>query len=150
MSQLRIMGMEERQKPEETHPHLPELKQYSNYLLWKQAQFSNERKYLNWIQIAIAVITVGFLVERLDLGANSDVLTSGLRGGAPNLNLWIPLAFFLLGGIVILIATGEYYLDRRRINQIHPESNTRLDVLILSVLTFLLVIAAVFFVLGLA
>lgn len=142
------METEKRQKPEEAHPHLPELKKYSNYLLWKQAQFSNERKYLNWIQIAIAVITVGFLVERFELVEKQNLVAGGLAGGSAAA-FWIPLAFFFLGGVIILIATGEYYLDRRRINQIHPESTTRVDVLIMSVLTFLIVIAAAFFILGL-
>ncbi len=141
---------EERQKPEETHPHLPELKNYSNYLLWKQAQFSNERKFLNWIQIAIAVITVGFFVERLGLAEQSKTVIESSGITTSNLlSFWMPLTFFILGGIIILVATGEYYLDRQRINQIQAESTTRLDVLIISVLTLLLVIATVFLLIGL-
>lgn len=140
----------EREKPEETHPHLPELKKYSNYLLWKQAQFGNERKFLNWIQIAIAVITVGFFVERLGLEEQSNAVfgSSGITTSSL-LSFWMPLTFFILGGIIILVATGEYYLDRRRINQIQAESTTRLDVLIISVLTLLLIIATVFLLIGL-
>lgn len=139
----------ERQKPEETHPHLPELEKYSNYLLWKQAQFNNERKFLNWIQIAIAVITVGFFVERLGISKQShEVNVSGIASSSL-LSFWMPLTFFILGGIIIVVATGEYYLDRRRINQIQPESTTRLDVLIISVLTLLLIIATVFLLIGL-
>lgn len=141
------MKTEERQEPEETHPHLPELKQYSNYLLWKQAQFSNERKFLNWIQIAIAVITVGFFVERLGLSETSELSLGSTTSTV--ITFWMPLTFFILGGIIILVATGEYYLDRRRINQIQAESTTRLDVLIISVLTLLLVIATVFMLVGL-
>lgn len=143
------MSKDERKQPEQTHPHLPELKQYSNYLLWKQAQFSNERKFLNWIQIAIAVITVGFLVERLGLSKSTEsvigvlgITTTGV------ITFWMPLTFFILGGIIIVVATGEYYLDRKRINQIQAESTTRLDVLIISVLTLLLVIATVFMLIG--
>jgi uncharacterized membrane protein YidH (DUF202 family) len=144
------METDERQEPEETHPHLPELKQYSNYLLWKQAQFSNERKFLNWIQIAIAVITVGFFVNRLGLSDSSESIFANLGiTTSAVISFWMPLTFFILGGIIILVATGEYYLDRRRINQIQAESTTRLDVLIISVLTLLLVIATVFMLVGL-
>lgn len=144
------MENKERQKPEETHPHLPELKEYSNYLLWKQAQFSNERKFLNWIQIAIAVITVGFLVERLGLTGNTGTVSGdAVISSSYIMSFWMPLAFFILGGIIVLVATGEYFLDRRRINQIQAESTTRLDVLIVSVLILLLVIATIFLLVGL-
>lgn len=98
-----MRGNKERQKPEKTHPHLPELKEYSNYLLWKQSQFGNESKFLNWIQIAIVVITVGFFVERLGLQEQtkavidtSGITTSGL------LSFWMPLTFFILGGLLFL------------------------------------------------
>lgn len=116
---------------------------YDRYLAWKSAHLHNERKFLTWVRVSIALIALGFIVERFNLylatirGAQGDAAAT-----VPGYITLLALAFFLLGAMIILIATREFFLDRRRINGMASESTLLLDVLILAVLVFLLGVSA--------
>ena len=105
------------QDPEEyTHEEMPgreELEDYQTYLIWKNDHINNERKLLSWIRTSIALITLGFIVERLELFLqNSASSNNGMPALPPHFHL-VTIAFFALGGIMIVIASREFFLDRQ-------------------------------------
>lgn len=115
---------------------------YDRFLAWKSAHLHNERKFLSWIRTSIALITLGFIVERFSLYL-ATISAYPADGGMkePDYITLLGLAFFFLGALIILVATWEFFADRRRINGKRSESTLILDVLILAVLVFLMAVS---------
>ena len=137
---------ENRASPKNAPPvqRLPEM-DYRTYLIWKSDHINNERKFLAWIRTSLALITLGFIVQRFDLFLLSSM--SEAMDKAPELPAYvriIPVFFFGLGGIMLAVATMEFFKDRRRINRRLPESTLQLDILILCTLAFLIFVTGVF------
>ncbi|MCF7805084.1 MAG: DUF202 domain-containing protein [Candidatus Marinimicrobia bacterium] len=119
---------------------------YQTYLIWKTGHINNERKYLAWIRASIGLFTLGFIVERIELFLKNSAAreVADHFTDLPFSNMVIPLVFFALGGLIIIIATLEFFVDRRRLNEMEEESTRRLDVLIVSTLILLVVVAVLF------
>jgi len=120
---------------------------YSTYLMWKNNHINNERKLLAWIRTSIGLLTLGFIIERIEFFLQSTGQNTRFMDSLPELPPYfhlVAIAFFALGGIIIGIATWEFFLDRKRINRITKESNFRLDVLITVTLILLILVAVIF------
>jgi len=140
------MANEKAQSHRKKESELQEMHNYSTYLVWKNGHINNERKYLAWIRTSIGLFTLGFIVERIelflrDLGAGEDQFHFN---NLPLSHKIIPIVFFALGGIIIIIATWEFFLDRHRLNEMEQESTLRLDVLVVSTLILLVIVAVLF------
>jgi len=125
----------------------PELSDWQRGMLYQnlqRSQLSNERNLLNWIRTSVAFITLGFVVERFHLllhaaGVPSAAASSGL------LRTWVPLVLFLLGGLVIVLGTWEYFRVRRELVLGDWVGTTLLrDALIVAALVFLVVVLVIF------
>lgn len=117
-------------------------KEWRRRMLFHQhirTDLSNERKYLGWLRVSLGLITLGFVVERLDLflARASDLPPTGID---PVL-LWAPLAIFGLGGVTIAIATWEFFADRRRIAAEQTRGSRLLVALVLTTLVSVVAIA---------
>ncbi|MDO1527900.1 DUF202 domain-containing protein [Fulvimonas sp. R45] len=77
---------------------------------------ANERTYLAWIRTAVSLMGFGFLIERFDVflvySTRGAVLKTGLHLHASE---WLGLGMILLGGVLILLATRDYYRNSRLI-----------------------------------
>jgi uncharacterized membrane protein YidH (DUF202 family) len=112
-----------------------------------RTELSNERKYLGWLRVSLGLVTLGFVVERLDL-----FLADASGGPPPDLAavlLWAPLAIFGLGGLTIAVATWEFFADRGRIRALQPRRSRLLIALVLVTLVSVVVIAVLLWLPGL-
>lgn len=78
---------------------------------------ANERTYLAWVRTALAVVALGFLLERFDIFLASLHETSEHFGGTHRLRLteWIglvPIAF----GIALIFSTIRFAIQRHEIS----------------------------------
>ena len=132
------------EKNRRAHFQLHEM-DYQTYLIWKSDHINNERKYLAWIRTSLALITLGFVVQRFDLFLHAGIAAAaGDIPRFPDYVRIIPVVFFALGGIMLTVSTLEFFKDRRRINQRLPESTLQIDILILCTLVFLITVTVVF------
>ena len=126
------------------YPH-PGDQEYQTYLIWKSAHISNERKFLAWIRTSLGLLTLGFIVERFGLLLYSNI--NGTAQGHAHLPSYfsvITVSFFVLGGIMLGVATIEFFRDRKRINHEIEESTFTLDILIFCTLIFLAIVSVAF------
>ncbi|MFZ1863526.1 MAG: DUF202 domain-containing protein [Polyangiales bacterium] len=99
----------------------------------------NERKYLGWLRVSLGMITLGFVVERLDLFL---ARTAGLPPPqVQGVLLWAPLVIYGLGCVTIAGATWEFFTDRKRIATEQPRGSSVLLALILMTLGCVVLIA---------
>jgi len=119
---------------------------YRTYLVWKNAHITNERKFLAWVRVSIALVTLGFIVQRFDIFLNSMVGTNfkGRLDEVHHVYEQIPLVFFILGAVIIAVATVEFFVDRRRINKSAKNTSIVLDVLIICLLVFIVIVIGAF------
>jgi hypothetical protein len=58
---------------------------------------------------------------------------------------WVPIFFFLLGGLIVVLGSTEYFRVRTQILQGREEKNSRLrDSLVVLTLVFLLAVSVIF------
>jgi|GEM_PF-5391735 len=106
----------------------------------KRTELTNERKFIAWVRLSLAVVTLGFIVKRLELFLMS-------RGGVgwqesiPNAALWIPPFFYITGAIIMIFATLEFFRDRRRIRTGDTNTSVLLDTLIVLLLLAIVSVA---------
>jgi uncharacterized membrane protein YidH (DUF202 family) len=106
----------------------------------------NERKYLGWLRVSLGMITLGFVVERLDLFLDK---TTGLTPTeVRRVLLWAPLLIYGMGCITIAAATWDFFADRKRIADEQPRNSRILVGLVLATLVCLLLIAVLLWVPG--
>lgn len=108
----------------------------------ERTRLSNERTFLAWVRTSLALITLGFVVQRFDL-----FLRGAGDGSAelPALATWVPVLFFVLGGVIIALGTLEFFRARRTISREvggHPGGIR--GALIVTTLVFLLVVSFIF------
>lgn len=104
-----------------------------------RTRLSNERKYLGWLRLSLGMVTLGFVVERLDLllARIKDMGTQKL----PGMLLWAPSVLYVMGVVTICIATWEYFADRRQNMAEESRESRLLYILILLILIFVVFIA---------
>lgn len=104
---------------------------------------ANERTFLAWVRTAIAVMAVGFLVERFDLFMSAIASSSSrtVTSRTPQFANEVALAFILLGVAMVVIATVRFFRIAREID--------REDVVHSAGSLFDLVLAALLLLLGL-
>lgn len=132
------------EKRSASHPSLPgnDAAEWRRSVLYHQkvrTSLGNERKYLGWVRTSLAMVTLGFVVERLDLflaralGQSPVELTPLLR--------WAPLLVFAVGAVMIVVATWEFFADRKRIGEGKSRASRLLDALVWLTLAAIVVLA---------
>lgn len=107
-------------------------------------KLANQRTFLAWVRTSLALITLGFVVQRFDLLVAQALNTGGLSVRSPLFD-WVPVLFFVLGGLIVTLGAWDYFRRRGDIAQGRPTSTSRLrDVLVIATLIFLLVVSALF------
>lgn len=127
--------------------HLSE-EQWRNWMIyhnWKRTALTNERKFIAWMQSGLTLVTLGFIVERVELflhqaGGRSETAAAIY----PSIASWIPPLFFVLGGVVIVFGTLDFFGDRRRIRTGDMARSNLLDSLVVATLVVLVLSALVF------
>jgi putative membrane protein len=106
----------------------------------------NERKYLGWLRVSLGLITLGFVVERLDLflAKTAGLPTSEVRG----VLIWAPLVIYSMGCVTIAAATWDFFADRKHIAAERTRSSRVLVGLVLMTLVCVLLIAILLWVPG--
>ena len=107
----------------------------------ERTDLTNERTFLAWVRTSLALIALGFLVERFQL-----VLAAPAGGQPlPRLVAWVPILFFVLGGGIIALGAWEYFRVRREIRRERPVGSRLIrDGLMAATLIFLLGVCAIF------
>lgn len=107
-------------------------------------KLSNQRTFLAWVRTSLALITLGFVVQRFDLLLARTGDTDGLSG-RPQLFDWVPVLFFILGGLIVALGAWDFFRLRRDIDRGRSSLRSRLrDLLVVATLLFLLVVSALF------
>ncbi len=95
-----------------------ELTDWQRAMLFQNVQrtrLSNERNFLNWVRASLAFITLGFVMHRFELFVKQ---TAPANASEPSgILVWIPLLFFLLGGVLVALGTWEFFRVRKEINE---------------------------------
>lgn len=73
---------------------------------------ANERTLLAWIRTGIALISIGLVVER----AGALVASTPIKAGSTSSSELFGLGLALLGTLTLLIGTGQFFRNRRRIS----------------------------------
>ncbi len=108
-----------------------------------RTRLANERTLLAWLRTSLALITVGFVVQRFDLLLSQQ--TAHDLPWMPFLMTWVPLLFFTLGGIIVTLSTWEFFRNQREIHSQNEMRRGRVrDALILTALLFLLAVTVIF------
>lgn len=109
------------------------------YHNWKRTSLSNERKLIAWLRTSLTLVTLGFIVERIELFLSETGRVSGTPTGAiPSIAGWIPPLFFVLGAAVTVFGTLDFFGDRRRIRLGDMARSNLLDALVIA--TFIVVV----------
>lgn len=108
----------------------------------ERTRLSNERNFLNWVRTSLALITLGFIVQRFGMmvrGDDAAVAMSSL------VTFWVPLLFFVLGALMVALGTWEFFRVRKEINQGRWYGLAWLrDALIVVTLVFMLIVLLIF------
>lgn len=100
---------------------------------------SNERAFIGWLRLGIALVSLGFVVERLDL------FLARMQGGSPppvtSLMTWAPLAIYGMGSGTLVIATSKFFIDKARIESEAPLHRRTIVGLVLIALATMVLIA---------
>ncbi len=102
------------------------------YLQRVRTSLGNERKYLGWLRVSLGMITLGFVVERLDLLLARATGVPPARV-SPALT-WAPLLIFGIGVVTVGVATWEFFSDRKRITNEQSRGSRLLVALVLMIL----------------
>jgi putative membrane protein len=89
---------------------------------------ANERTYLAWVRTALAIIGLGFLLERFDLFLASLAHSAGGQSTtAMHLRTteWVGLILIAFGTLMIFLATLRFIQYRREITSAQPFSYHR-------------------------
>lgn len=124
----------------------PELTDWQYAMLFQNVQrtrLSNERNFLNWVRASLALITLGFIIQRFEI-----LVRSALQSAAPlssTMLFWVPLVFFALGGAMVALGTWEFFRVRKEVNENRWVGLPLIrDLLIVTLLVSLLVVLGVF------
>jgi len=110
----------------------------------ERTDLSNERTLLAWVRTSLALITLGFVVERFDLFL-AKLTGSEQAPTLPEMVRWLPVVFFALGGVIIALAAWEFFRNRVRIHYGRPSNRLELrDAMILVIVGFVLVVSVLF------
>lgn len=106
-----------------------------------QQHLANERTYLAWIRTSITIIGLGFLSTNLVLGMTADSL-------AHMVAVIAGIGSIVLGGGTMALATCDFFIRRKSINNASFRSSTRLvwivtGALCLTIILFVVLIIAV-------
>jgi putative membrane protein len=105
----------------------------------KRSRLSSERNYLSWLRVSLGLITLGFVVERLELFLARFQGTSAQK--LPELFLCAPYVIYFMGIVTICVATWEFFADRREIMMEERRERRLMLVLIVLILMFIVFIA---------
>ena len=117
--------------------------EWESKVLYQQetsTKLMNERKYLSWVRVSLSLITLAFVVERVDLflARSSQTMPQPQVHGVL---FWAPLLIYALGSITIAIATWEFFADRKRIAKAQSPGSSLLAALIVMTLLTVVLIA---------
>lgn len=78
---------------------------------------ANERTFLAWVRTAIAIMALGFLVEKFDLFLRIAAMqTPGVRVSATPVSSLAGLGIIAFGAVLILISLWRFHDTGRRID----------------------------------
>jgi putative membrane protein len=131
--------------PEDRHDISPDAwREWMLFHTHQRNKLSNERTFLAWVRTSLALITLGFVVQRFDLLVAGTVNSDVLSARAPLFD-WVPVLFFVLGGLIVLLGAWSFFRRRHDIARGRSSLNSRLrDFLVVATLAFLLVVSALF------
>lgn len=122
--------------------------QWRNWMIyhnWKRTSLTNERKFIAWMQSGLTLVTLGFIVDRVELFLHQAGARPETAAGIyPSIVGWIPPLFFVLGGVVSVFGTLDFFGDRRRIRSGDMARSNLLNSLVVATLIVLVLSAFVF------
>lgn len=130
------------QDPPDTRKPSEELREWQRRMIYYQRTrtgLDNERKYLGWLRVSLGMVTLGFVIERLDLFLMR--ISDSAPTTIPSVLRWTPLVVYSAGALVIAVATWEFFADRRRIEAESGRKSWLLMMLILMMLLSVVVVA---------
>ena len=108
----------------------------------ERTRLSNERNFLNWVRTSLALITLGFIVQRFGMMVREDEATVAMSS---LVTFWVPLLFFVLGALMVALGTWEFFRVRKEISQGRWYGLAWLrDALIVVTLVFMLIVLLIF------
>lgn len=108
----------------------------------ERTRLSNERNFLNWVRTSLALITLGFIVQRFGMMVRGDEAAVAMSS---LVTFWVPLLFFVLGALMVALGTWEFFRVRKEINQGRWYGLAWLrDALIVVTLVFMLIVLLIF------
>jgi len=105
---------------------------------------ANERTFLAWIRTCIALIALGFVIERFSLIVEAMIPQLAAVGIAPRLSATFGTVIVAAGGILIVFSTFRFIRTNRRIEAGTYRSSSGLDIS-LAVFTVIIAIALVIY-----
>jgi putative membrane protein len=99
---------------------------------------ANERTYLAWIRTAVALMGLGFVIERFDL----FVQYLGANGGGLPSDPWVHpagLGLIFFGVLVLAVSTGRYLRFKHLIAEdaVREFGSSRTDIVLVAVVSLL-------------
>lgn len=125
-----------REAPEDPKADEPPMwRQWMLFYQQKRTHLSIERRFLAWIRTSLSLVTIGFVIQRIELFVDAQKIDDGTL---PVSAAWIPPAFFLLAALIVVLATYDFFAERRSIRVGATRVSGPLNVLVMALLLVLL------------
>lgn len=111
----------------------------------QRTRLSNERNFLNWVRTSLALITLGFVVQQFGAVMQGNDPSGSLIHLSSAVAVWVPLLFFLLGALMVVLGAWEFFRMRKVISQGRWGGLVSIrDALIVVTLAFMLIVLILF------
>jgi putative membrane protein len=120
------------------HAHTPISKKVSDHL-------ANERTFLAWVRTGIAVIGLGFVIERFGLFLRELGLKVGIASGSSlHYSKWLGIGVTILGVVLLIVALFNFLHIRRSIDAERYSPGLLFPILLISIASLIGVSLAVY------
>lgn len=128
-------------------PVFCDLSDHRTFFAWQRNHMANERTFLSWCRMGIALIAFGFVIERFDI----LIRESGIFANTPELaarvggTRFLSGSAFVLGAFIILLAGWRFFYIRRHINRGDTEFSSLPDLFLLGSVLLTVGCVSIFF-----
>ncbi|MBI5253260.1 MAG: DUF202 domain-containing protein [Euryarchaeota archaeon] len=115
----------------------------------RRVHFANERTFLAWVRTSIAIMALGFIVERFDIFLQQLATLSGVKKLPPTPSMGISsmlgIVLIIIGAVTTLLATYRFLMIKREIEtDVYYRPSILLDMLVAGLIILVAIFLAIY------